>query len=871
MIFNNNKIKESLVLAMSMVLSLNSMAETPNFQPGNKPFNNPYAPAEEAGEPMYEEDAVADEEFSDGGDAGDADGFSQPSSGGRPGTVRATNKAKFEVGGKGTGVVASEKSIIQPAAMVDDLGEKGSSEIITDFNFPDADVLDIAKALGKLTGKNFILDKDVKGRISIVSNTPVTVRDAWRAFLTSLETNDYSIVPAGKFLRILRNRSAREKPLPIFINRSAPNTDTLVTRIFKLKYLTASELVRATQALIPPTARIAAYDQTNTVILTDTGSNAKKLEYLIRILDIEGYDAGIEVLHVKYANASEISKLIDSLLPGTQAGFGPNQRFQGGAGGNQRFTARKTKEGGIINTIIADERTNNLIIHANTKGVQQIRELIAKLDRNLPAAASSGKVHVQFLQFADAETIANTINGIVTSAANPSTPRPTTGAGGTGVNPVQSSPMFEGNVKVSPDKNTNSLVITANSNDYTVLKRVIERLDIPRDQVYSEVIVMEVGISKKFDFSANILSPVAGSVVGSMPSPGDLATFITNPIGQTGAIIGFKGGKEKDVTIGGQKYQVGSIQGLIKLLQSNTNSNILATPTIMSLDNTDGEFESSETVPVQKVTALQGVSQASVDFQKVSVLLKIKPSINKSAEEGATEFIKLKIDAKLEDFSGRQLPSAVQSLAFGTVARRANTEVTVADGDTIVLGGLIRDSVKQSETKVPLLGDIPVLGWLFKSRSNEVDKTNTLIFITPKIVRQPGHMRAILDKKLKQRDEYIERVSGGEDLHRVYRDELIRGLKDVKTMRPVKRIHSGSIDEEEPISTSGGHAPKRTDVSSSAPIGNPNGNGNPNEANPAFPAPYSPYPPGAGGGDPNMNAPPPIPEEYSAPVPAIPQ
>src|SRR4029078_1485723 len=173
---------------------------------------------------------------------------------------------------------------------------EGSKEVITDFNFPDADIMDIAKALGKLTGKNFILDKDVKGRITIISNSAITVGEAWKVFLTALDINGFALIPSGKYLRIARQRDARDKQLKTYTGEFSPDTDALINRGLPLKYISAEEVARTFRSFMPANARIIPYEQTNTVIVTDTGSNISKLNKMLEILDVEGYDAGIEVV-----------------------------------------------------------------------------------------------------------------------------------------------------------------------------------------------------------------------------------------------------------------------------------------------------------------------------------------------------------------------------------------------------------------------------------------------------------------------------------------------------------------------------------------------------------------------------------------------
>jgi general secretion pathway protein D len=704
-----------------------------------------------------------------------------------------TDKGISIGGSPANGVVA--KTSRPPTIKINDETAEGSKATVTDFNFPDADILDIAKTLGKLTGKNFILDKDVKGKITIISNSPITVTDAWKAFLTSLDINGFALIPSGKYIRIARQRDARDKQLKTYTGELSPDTDALITRVFSLKYINAEEVSRTFRSFVPANARIIPYEQTNTIIVTDTGSNITKLSKMLEILDVEGFEAGIEVVPVKYASAVELSKLIDALIPGTGSpapGGAPGAPRFGGGGG--KFSARRTKEGGIINTIIADERTNTLIVHANAKGADQVRELVAKLDQRLPSSSGGGKVHVVYLQFADAEQAANTLNNFSSQSSTAAKPTGGGSAGGgssgVGVNPMEST-LFQGSIKISPDKATNALVITASPADFVTVKRVIDRLDIPRDQVYVEIVIMEVAVSRGFNYSANLVN---APLTGYITSVDDISSLFSQggPFSVAGATIPLGTAGMTTINIGGQSYPVANVQGLIKVLQTTGNSNILATPQIIALDNTEANFESAEKVPQVTSNAVQGTVAENITYQNVAISIKVKPQINK-----ATNFVKLDITAKLAEIA-LNAPPKVADRAFGTTERTVQTTVIVGDTDTVVLGGLIRDKITESVNKIPLLGDIPILGWLFKSKKTTANKTNLLIFMTPHIIRQYEKIRGILDKKLKERDDFIETNAAGEDALRGVRDGIIRSLPDIKEITQSKPVNTFTIDEEKP-------------------------------------------------------------------------
>ncbi|MBU6154029.1 MAG: type II secretion system secretin GspD [Bdellovibrionales bacterium] len=798
----------ALLGILLLILSEVGLAQTNGFRPGGAPIGNPL------------NDPGGDEEFDEfddfdapppprtrgkvgGRGSTPDDSFTGGISvGGTPddksGPALNRGKKGYELSGPGTEKGIKSKNEV-PTLFVDNesgSGDAADREMITDFNFPDADIMDIAKTLGRLTGKNFILDKDVKGRVSVISNSPITVADAWRAFLTSLDMNGLAIVPTGKYLRIMRQNDAKGKNVRLYSNSKAPNTDALVTKIFKIKFISAKELENVIRTYANMGARIYGFEQTNTLIITDTGSNIDKIAKMIQFLDVEGFDAGIEVISVKFASAVEIQKLIDSLLPGTQAAFPGRPGFGGGGGGGGRsnFAARRTKEGGLINNIIADERTNTLIVHANPKGVEQVRALISRLDRKMPQALGGGKVHVVYLQFAEAEEMAKTLKDLSQSSR--------TGGGGPGFNPGGSSgglginpnegALFEGQIRISPDKTTNSLVITSSPNDFGTIQRVINKLDIPRDQIYIEVVIMEMNMTRNNDFAANVLLPGGTSVAPTQ----DLIDWLTNPTKTPSGLVlrGKSGGKPIQVPQNGTNItvEVPDLAGLLKAVQSSSNGTILATPQIMTLENTDAIFDSTEKIPIPNITTNLGVVNAGVQFQDVPLTIKIKPQLNK-----ISNFIKMDIKATVSDVSGRAVPEALQKQAFSTTKRSAETSLMVADGDTIVLGGLIRDKANEVINKVPLLGDIPILGWLFKSRSAVIEKNNLILFITPRIMRQPENVRMVLDRKLKERDEFVEKAFGGEDHHRDFRNNIIRNLPDVKSIKNYNPKKIVALDEDE--------------------------------------------------------------------------
>ncbi len=673
-----------------------------------------------------------------------------------------------------------------PACLKLDIDTGYGPDIITNFDFPDADIVEIAKTLGKLTCLNFILDKDVKGRISIVSNAPITVGDAWRAFLTALDVNGFSLIPSGEYLRIARQRDAKDKQIKTYAGEYTPDHDMYITRVVPLKHISAEEVSRVFRNFMPPNTRIVHHEQTNTIIITDTGSNIKKLVDMIRLLDVEGFDESLEVIRIKHASAQEISRLIDQLLPGSRTGgpatSGGAPSFRGG------FSARRTKEGGIISVIIPDDRTNSVIISANAKGLAQVKILIDKLDTKISMSAGGSRIHVVYLQFADAEQVAQTLSNLAAGSSSKPTPSIAPAGGSSGT----TAQLFEGAIKVAPDKATNSLVITANPSDFVTVKRVISKLDVPRDQVYVEAFILEITLDKTFELGTSVALPTSG--IGFIGSP-DFGNFLLNPLSVNGLVMGFRSGGMTSVTLPGSTtpIQISNLQGMVKALQQNSIANVLSTPQLLTLDNQEATIEVSENIPIPTTTTIQGAgTQQSITREKIALTLTIKPQINK-----ISNFVKLEIKQKIEDISNRLPPVAVRDIAFSTTGRSSNTTVVVQDGDTVALGGLVRDVVTENATKVPILGDIPIFGWLFRTKNTATRKQNLVSLITPKIIKQYQDIRKVLDKKIRERDEFLEKNLGGDDIFEDYKHKLIKGLPPVSTLKNGERVESGEVEPGE--------------------------------------------------------------------------
>jgi general secretion pathway protein D len=523
-------------------------------------------------------------------------------------------------------------------------------------------------------------------------------------------------------------------------------------QIIPLKHVNSREVANSFRPFMSRYGRIIEIKQTNTVIVQETGTHINRLMKLIKFIDIPGHEESLQIIKVKNSSAQEIAALLDKIL-------------KGNANDNKFKTSSATGQTSQINIsrIISEPRTNSIIAMANSDGARELRDLIIKLDVKI-VAAGSGQIHVYYLNYGDAEALSKTISSLVGNTPKPGSLGGLTRFSNPNSNTATSDTLFNSEVKITADKDNNALVVTASPTDYETVKSVIAKLDIPRDQVYVEGLMMETQVSKANSFGITILGATGSGNLQKFGTgnQGDLSNLLSNNITSlSGLFFGGGVGHQYDVPgPNGSTLKVNSVNGLITAIASQSGTNVLATPQILTLDNVEGVFENGEQVPILETTnATNGSTQTAVKQQKVALTLKITPQINK-----ATRFIKLKIDQKIEDFSSRALPAGVQNNGVGTVIRSLATTVVVRDKDTIAMGGLMRDKETNTISKVPLLGDIPVLGWLFKNSVKSVEKVNLLFFMTPKILApyEKGNSENVKDL-LNRRQAHLKNTAGDDD------------------------------------------------------------------------------------------------------------
>ncbi|MDZ4662320.1 MAG: type II secretion system secretin GspD [Pseudomonadota bacterium] len=693
---------------------------------------------------------------------------------------------------------STEKNSDKPdiaLAEPEDINNENFPDLIDSFDYPNAEITDVVKAISELTKKNFIIDQNVRGKISIIAPTQITVAEAYKAFLTALSVNGYTVVPSGKFLKITLARNATKDSIETYSGSYSPDSDIMITRIVQLKYISADEVVnKVLRSLATKDGIMFAYAATNSIIISDFGSNIERLVKIIGKLDVPGFEERMEVIRIRYAKAKIISDLIDQILDKE------GKRKQGGRAGTTfsssvpRFGEAKADSSENFR-VISDDRTNSLIVLGNDTGIARIRKLVQRLDYRLKPEDAGG-VYVYYVKYGDAEGIANTLSGIASKSKSGAGGTPGAGSPISPFNPVPlNEGLFGGDVKITAEKSTNSLIVTAGKPDYEIVKSLLRKIDIAKDQVYVEAIIMEMQADKVNTYSANVvkfLNPDDGgkSRVGYVT--GDFGALL-NPTSK-GTILGFGNGETIDISVGGVATKVKSLIGLISFLKTTTDANILSTPQIMALNNEKAMIEVGSDVPTGKASQVGtgGVTNNSTERTKATIKLQIEPFIAPNSSK-----IRMKVNQSIKGIS--QVPVAAAELAASAVSideRTIETMIVVPDGNTAVLGGLMKNDESITVDKVPVLGDIPVLGWLFKSIRKIVRKTNLVVFLTPKIMRAEEDSQELFNRKIRQRSEFVREQQGGRDTFgKEFEDALNFGKDRRATIKATPKEQDEIIDE----------------------------------------------------------------------------
>ncbi len=605
--------------------------------------------------------------------------------------------------------------------------QQKSQRFIT-IDFENVDIQLFIKYISELTGKNFIVDKTVKGNVTIVSPTKISEDEAYRVFESVLDVHGYTTVEAGAVTKIIPAVKARSENIRTFRSDLAEYPeDKIVTQLIPLKHTTPDEIKKVLAPLVSKTSVVIAHTQSGMLIVTETLSNIQRLIAIIEAIDVAYTGEDIVVLPLEYASSTTVSKVLNTL-------------FQ---------KARATKKGARAQStikIVPYERINALIVVATPSDIERVNKLVKLLDSEMKK--DSGNIHVHYLQHANAEELAKVLNFLPSQQANEKEAK-------------GKAPAISKGVKIMPDEETNSLIINANKNEYEVLKDVIAKLDIPRRMVYLEALIMEVNTSKDFEVGVEWalggdFQDGTGQVTSGFSSNSDSPFNILGGIGEASppSVSGVTFGVIKQgIKIGGITFP--NIGAVLRAFKNDSDINIVSTPQILTTDNKKAEINVGENVPyiISQNTTASEQDYTSYEYRDVSTKLSITPQINQADTlrlEIATEVTRIRGDI---------------SLTPTTFKRTADTTVIVRDGETVVIGGIIGQDSNDAVNQVPVLGDIPLLGWLFKAESELLTTTNMFIFITPKIVKNPADIAGVTLNKEAQLGEVMPEVKS-----RLFRD-----------------------------------------------------------------------------------------------------
>jgi len=585
-------------------------------------------------------------------------------------------------------------------------------------NFKDADITQIAEAVSAATGKNFIIDPRVRAQVTMLSSTPMSPAAFYEAFLSILQVYGFIAVPSGNVVKILPDANARQFPSIDLPDRVSATSDEIVTQVLDVKNVSAAQLIPILRPMIAQYGHLAAYPASNILIISDHSSNVNRIMRIIRRIDQVG-GSEPEIVPLANASASEIVRVVNSLYQGANAA-----------------------EGAAVK-VVADERSNSVIIAGEQSQRLKLRALIAHLDTPLEAG---GDTRVRYLHYADADKIApklkEQITGIAQAAAGPGGAAGAPGGG-------SAQQQAEKNAMVWADPTNNALVITAPPKIMRAVMDIIDKLDIRRPQVLVEAIIAEVDVDKDAELGINWAAFSNGQSIpaGSFVSPVggtsivDLAGAVQNPANVSTTLL-------QGTTIG-----IGRIAGtgvnfaaMLRAIRGDTNTNVVATPSAVTMDNQEAELKVAQEVPFvtgqfTNTTAVTGGTVnpfQTIQREEVGTILKVTPTIS---PEGSAVMLKISIESS----SIGQKPAGAVDLV--TNKRTITTAVLIEDGGVVVLGGLIEDNSVKGENRVPYLGNIPILGLLFKTRNATSTKNNLIMFIRPKILRDQAQAAFETDLK----------------------------------------------------------------------------------------------------------------------------
>lgn len=616
------------------------------------------------------------------------------------------------------------------------------------------------------TCKNFIYESSILQRskkLTIIAPNKMTPQQAYRLFLVSLSTMGLTVVPKGNVLRVVEASNAKSETVPIYKKGSPGNSDDVVRLILRPQHSSVDELSNALSVVKSNIGVIQPVPKAGVLVITDYASHIRDMVTITKELDRPATGEGIYTILVKYADATQLAAKLSEIIGTNVAGGG------GGGGGGPKGTGGPEISAAIPTKIMADERTNTLILLSSEAGYLRVKALVERLDVGIEGA-DSGSIHVYALENASAEelaaTLSNALTGVSQQGQQGQQRRP--GAGATPTRGAAPQPSFdggsagggaafEGQVRITHDAPTNSLVVLSSGRDFMSLMSVVRSLDQPRRQVFIEAVILELNVSNGTDLGTSFHGGVPvgddddalmfGGVQGSDIKSLQLSSLLS----ATGLIGGLIGPilPQSEELLG---TSIPSYAVLFQALAKSSNVNVLSSPHILATNNQEAEISVGQNIPYQggvtfglpTTGTASNFGNVSIQRQDIQLSMKITPAIN------ASDMVTLKIEQEIQDVGDRD-----PQLGPTWTKRKIKTTVVVKDQQSIVIGGLISDRVSYSESKVPFLGDIPILGYVFKYTKRSKNKTNLLVLLTPYVIHDQIDLNNIVERKVRERNEFL--------------------------------------------------------------------------------------------------------------------
>jgi general secretion pathway protein D len=634
-------------------------------------------------------------------------------------------------------------SILVISSFAEQKEELSGDQKVT-FNFVDVDLPVITKFISEITKKNFIFDERVKGKITIIAPSKLSIDDAYNLFTSVLELKGFTVVPSGvNAYKIIPSSEAKQRGLKISESAKGPVNESYIARLIPLKNISADDALRFVQPIISRDGYASAFGPGNLLLVIDSGLNVEKIISLIDTIDQPSVMERPDIVLLKYSSADAIAKILTDGMASRKA----------------KVAAGPQQQPGVVEEAKAlpDTRLNAVVLFGDKGAREAMKSLIALLD--IPSAEAQGRINVYFLENADATELAKVLESIIKGAQ----PKPQAAPGAAPTTPFEAA----GAITVTADKESNSLIVVASPSDYQNILHVIRQLDKRRRQVYVEAMIIEASVNKLKEMGVQWRA--AATEGGSPVAIGGFGTIDQTALqsvvqGLQGATLGGLGNflnvpvTTIDQTTGLPVQTTLSIPGFAFLFQLNEFRdvvNVLSTPQILTSDNKEAEILVGQNVPFISQSAtttglgvtssnssVQGVVN-SIVRQDVGIILKITPQI--------TEGDHVRLDIYLENSSVVNQPAQLTVSVGPTINKRSTkTAVVVKDNQTVVIGGLLQNNDEDQITKTPFLGDIPFLGQLFQSKSISRQKTNLIVFLNPRIIKEAETLTEITKEKQKE-------------------------------------------------------------------------------------------------------------------------